>query len=197
MKSAFVNNTLNYLIKNNACTQKQVKVFKYTLESLYSFFTKTTVILLLSIFFKTFSITLIMILMYSLLRGFAFGIHASKNAYCWIISLIVYIVLPLLIKYYTISNIYITISFIIGLSAILLWAPADTPSRPLLNKNKRSANKFIATLLVLIYIISSISIQNYNFREIVASLLIIEAICVCPLTYKIFHVPFKNYKNYK
>ena len=101
MKSAFVNHSLNYLIKNNACNEKQIHIFRYTLESLYSLITKTSVVLLLSIFLKTFSITLITILLYSVLRGFAFGMHATKNIYCWIITLTVYIVGPLFIKYFT------------------------------------------------------------------------------------------------
>ena len=80
MKNAFVNHSLEYLIRNNACTEKQKNIFRYTLESLYSLVTKTSVVLILSLFLKTFSITLMLILFYSILRGFAFGIHASKNS---------------------------------------------------------------------------------------------------------------------
>lgn len=197
MKSAFVNHSLNYLIKNNACNDKQINIFRYTLESLYSLVTKTSVVLLLSIFLKTFSITFVTILLYSVLRGFAFGMHASKNIYCWIITLSVYIIGPLLIKNFALPMEFVYICYAIGIVSILLWAPADTPSRPLLNKNKRLANKMIALSLCSIYILSSFYFHNSNFYEIVSFLLLTETICICPLTYKLFKVPYRNYKNYK
>lgn len=197
MKSAFVNHSLDYLIKNNACNDKQINTFRYTLESLYSLITKTSVVLLLAIFLKTFSITFVTILLYSLLRGFAFGIHASKNIYCWIITLSVYIVGPLLIKNFTLPMEIVYVCYAVGIVSILLWAPADTPSRPLLNKKKRIANKIIALSLGSIYILCSFYFHNSNFYEIVSFLLLTETVCICPLTYKLFKVPYRNYKNYK
>ncbi len=197
MKSTFVNFSLNYLIKNNACDDKQINIFRYTLESLYSLITKTSVVLLLSVLLKTFSITAILLLLYSILRGFAFGLHASKNIYCWIITLTVYGVGPLLIKYFTLSMASVLVCYIIGFIAILLWAPADTPSRPLLNKNKRIINKFITLGFILLLILSSIYLNNSNFYEIVSFILILESICICPLTYKLFKIPYNNFKNYK
>lgn len=197
MKSAFVNHSLHYLIKNNACEEKQINIFRYTLESLYSLITKTSVVLLLSIFLKTFPITLITILLYSILRGFAFGVHATKNIYCWMISLTVYIVGPLFIKYFTLPMEYVYLFFGIGVLAFLLWAPSDTPSRPLLDKKKRRTNKIITLSLALLYVESSILIQNPNFYEIVCFLFLLETICICPFTYKLFHIPYRNYQNYK
>lgn len=197
MKSAFVNHSLNYLIKNNACNDKQINTFRYTLESLYSLITKTSVVLLLSVLLKTFSITLIILILYSFLRGFAFGIHASKNIYCWIITLTVYIIAPLLIKNFTLSIEIVYACYAIGLVSIFLWAPADTPSRPLLNRKKRVVNKIITLSLCAIYILSSFYFNNSNFYEIVSFLLILESVCICPITYALFKVPYSNYKNYK
>ena len=196
MKNAFVTHSLEYLIRNNACTEKQKNIFRYTLESLYSLITKTSVVLILSIFLKTFPITLTMILLYSILRGFAFGIHATKNSYCWIVTLSVYVIVPLCIKYVTIPNTILYIFFGISILSFILWAPADTPSRPLLNKKKRETNKGIVLVLASIYITSSFYLNN-NFSEIVFFTLLIETICICPITYKLFHIPYKNYLHYK
>lgn len=197
MKSSFVNRSLNYLVKNNVCNDKQINIFKYTLESLYSLITKTGVVLLLSIIFKTFAITLITILLYSFLRGFAFGVHASKNIYCWMITLTIYIFGPLLIKHFIFPIEFIYLSFGIGLLAILLWAPADTPSRPLFDKKKRTMNKIFAVTLSIIFILTSFYFNNANYYEIVSFLLLLETICICPLTYKLFNIPYRNYQNYK
>ncbi len=197
MKNAFVTHSLEYLIRNNACTEKQKNIFRYTLESLYSLITKTSVVLILSIFLKTFPITLTMILLYSILRGFAFGIHATKNSYCWIVTLSVYVIVPLCIKYVTIPNTILYIFFGISILAFILWAPADTPSRPLLNKKKRETNKIITLSLASIYLISCFYFKNSNYSEIVFFTLLIESICICPITYKLFHIPCKNYLHYK
>lgn len=197
MKNAFVTRSLDYLIKNNACTEKQKNIFRYTLESLYSLVTKTTAVLILSIFLKTFPITCLMLLLYSLLRGFAFGLHATKNLYCWFITLSTYVFIPLFIKYLTIPLEIIYGLFGVGLIAMLLWAPADTPSRPLLSKKKRQTNKIITLFISVIYVLSAFYFNNANYYEIVLFVFMIETICICPITYKLFHIPYNNYKNYK
>ena len=197
MKEVFVNHTLNYLIANNACSKKQESIFRYTLESLYSFLTKMAVVLLLSVFLGTLKITCISLFLYSLLRGFSFGIHATKNIYCWITTLSVYIVFPLVIKYVDFSNIILMLFNFIGVLSIVLWAPADTPKRPLLNQKKRIINKLFAIFLSLFFVFFYVLIQNQNFREVICFILIMNALCICPLTYKVFHIPYNNYKNYK
>lgn len=197
MKEVFVNHSLNYLIKNDACSENQVNIFRYTLESLYSMVTKTSVVLILSLFLGTFKITLLPLLFYSFLRGFAFGIHATKNLYCWITTISVYILFPLIIKHVVFQNEVLYILDSIGVLAILLWAPADTPARPLLNKKKRIVNKIISLCIAVLVIVISIFIKNQNFNEIVSFILILNTVCICPFTYKLFHIPYNNYKYYK
>ncbi len=197
MKEVFVNNSLSYLKNNNVCNSSQESIFKYTLETLYSFFTKSLVIVLLSILFKTFGITFMILFLYSILRGFTFGIHATKNIYCWLISLTVYIICPFIIKYYTFPVYYIYSIFILGILFILLWAPADTKARPLLNKKKRIVNKFISFTLSICLISLSILLNNQNFKEIITIILLLNSICICPFTYFIFKQTYKNYRFYK
>ena len=197
LKELFVNISINYLKNNNVCDKKQEKIFKYTLESLYSFITKSFVILLISIFFKTFYITLLMLILYSILRGFSFGIHANKNIYCWIISLTLYSLLPFLITNLKFNLYFNYFSFIIGLIAILLWAPADTKSRPLINKQKRLINKFITFFIAILFITFSFITNNENLKEITCIILLLNTVCICPITYFIFKQPYKNYRFYK
>jgi len=196
LKEFFVNSTLNYLKSNNACDFKKEKIYKYTLESLYSFTTKSLIILLLSILLDTFKITIVTLFLYSILRGFTFGIHATKNFYCWIISLTVYIVVPLIIKNFLFSQYIIYIFYSLGIIAILLWAPSDTKARPLINKSKRIVNKLISLLIAILLITISYFSNVTNLNEIVACLLLINSICICPFTYYIFKQPYRNYRFY-
>lgn len=197
MKEGFVNYSINYLVRNNACSENQINVFRYTLESIYSFVTKTSVVLLLSLFLGTFKITLLFLLFYGILRGFTFGIHATKNSYCWITTISVYVLFPLIIKYVVISEEILFILNILGIVAVLLWAPADTPARPLLNKKKRITNKIIGLLLASILVFLSYITNNLNLKEVISFVLLINTICICPLTYQLFHISYKNYKYYK
>ena len=195
MKEGFVNYSINYLVRNNACSENQINIFRYTLESIYSFVTKTSVVLLLSLFLGTFKITLLFLLFYGILRGFNFGIHATKNSYCWITTISVYVLFPLIIKYVVISEEILFILNILGIVAVLLWAPADTPARPLLNKKKRITNKIIGLLLASILVFLSYITNNLNLKEVISFVLLINTICICPLTYQLFHISYKNYKK--
>lgn len=197
MKETFVNSSLDYLRRSNAVDKSKEKIFKYTLESLYSFTTKSVTILLTSVILGTFKTTFLTLLLYSILRGFTFGIHATKNLYCWIISLTTYIILPFIINNFEFSNTLIHILYIIGLIAILLWSPADTKARPLLNKNKRLVNKIISIFISLTYIGIAFFMNNSNFNEIISIIFLMNSICICPLTYYIFKQPYKNYRFYK
>ena len=179
------------------CDAKQEKIFKYTLESLYSFLTKSFVIIILSLFLHTFKVTFLSLVLYSVLRGFTFGIHATKNIYCWIISLSVYIILPLVITLTNIPIQFIYVSYFLGLIAILLWAPADTKARPLLNKKKRITNKIISFVIACIYVLIASFASYENFKEIVAIILLLNLVCMCPITYYIFKLPYRNYRFYK
>lgn len=197
MKNIFVNCSLDYLIRHDACSDKQVNIFRYTLESLYSLVTKTSVVLLLAFLLRTFSITCVALVLYSFLRGFAFGIHATKNIYCWIITLTTYILGPLFIQQFVFPMTFIYVSYAVGVLSILLWAPADTPSRPLLSKKKRNTNKMISFGLALLYIASSFYFKNATYFEIVSFVLLLESVCICPLTYALFGIPYRNYKTYR
>lgn len=192
-----MNKSLGYLKTHNACTSNQEKVFKYTLESLYSFTTKSVTILLLSILLHSFTITFILLLFYSILRGFTFGIHATKNIYCWIISLTIYVICPFIIQSIQFSNYLIYISYILGFIAILLWAPADTKARPLINPKKRQINKIISMFIAISFISLSFLFNNQNLKEIVTIVLLLNLICTCPITYHIFKQPYRNYRFYK
>ena len=78
----------------------------------------------------------------------------------------------------------------------MVYAPADTKKRPLIKKNKRIKFKILSLIIVILYFILTLFIKN---NLIINSLIIgitIECILILPITYKAFHMPYKNYKNY-
>lgn len=197
MREVFADKNLNYISKYYKLSNTEKIKIKYGLEVLYTVITKTIGILLMSLFLKTFKETIILMGFYLLLRLFSHGIHAKKSSHCWVASILTYGAFPLLIKYFVIKKIYILIMSIIAFICFIIWAPADTPKKPLINKKKRIIDKFltliISTTLMFVVILSKNSlINNCLFFSYIMSIISIN-----PLTYKLFKIPFNNYKKYK
>ena len=197
MREVFADKNLNYISKYYKLSNTEKIKIKYGLEVLYTVITKTIGILLMSLFLKTFKETIILMGFYLLLRLFSHGIHAKKSSHCWVASILTYGAFPLLIKYFVIKKIYILIMSIIAFICFIIWAPADTPKKPLINKKKRIIDKFltliISTTLMFVVILSKNSlINNCIFFSYIMSIISIN-----PLTYKLFKIPFNNYKKYK
>lgn len=197
MKEKFINHVILLLNKNRQYTNLDNIKFKYALQMIYTTVTKVTVILLISLLLNTLKETLLLMLFYSVLRGFAFGIHAKNNIYCWIISLLTYGVVPLMIKYFVFPIWAKILMSIICFILLALFAPADTPKKPMLHQKGRHANKIAVIIVALICISLLFLVRITIFQNAIIFALVIQSICVCPLTYKIFHVPYNNYKYYK
>lgn len=196
MKEKFVNYMLNYLAKSKNYSKSQMAKFKYSLEALYSLVTKMSVVIILAIILKTITPVLWFLLFYTLIRMCGFGLHASKNIYCWIITLSVYVIIPYLITNVRFNNIfYIIFSF--SALCIVLFCPADTPKRPLTHKKKRLLNKYLVVLTCLIYLLLVLFIENGIIKYSILYSLIVQALISNPLVYKLFGVTFNNYKYHK
>jgi accessory gene regulator B len=194
MREHFLNANLNYINSKLTFDERKQKIIRYGLECIYTMITKSTVVILLSILLGTFNETLLLIIFYTFVRMFGFGIHATSNIRCWIVSLSSYSILPLIIKYADINQIVVISCELIAFVCLLLWAPADTKKRPLIHKDKRIKDKVIVLSISFVYIIYSISFINIISKTMMFGL-VIEAVCTCPLTYIIFKQPFNNYKS--
>lgn len=197
MREAFAQKGLDYVSKYNTYDEIEKIKIKYGLEVFYTIVTKTTGILILSLFLKTFKETVLLMLLYMSLRLFGHGIHANKSSQCWIVSIITYGIFPLLIKNIVISQKYIYIMWLISFICFILWAPADTPKKPLINKKKRLFDKAMTLLFSLILLILTIYTSQTLIDNSIFFALVMSIVSINPLTYKLFNIPFNNYKNIK
>lgn len=197
MKNYLLTNSIN-IIKNNYPDYPDTKLaeIKYGLEAIYLTITKIVVILILSLVLGIIKQTILLLLLFNVLRTTGFGIHASKSWMCWISSLILFVGVPFLIKYVNFNDILIySISIISGIS-LMLFAPADTEKRPLLNKKKRRIYKVITVIFVIVFISLILFLEHIQIRQALMFALLIEAGLTNPITYKIFKLPYNNYKRY-
>ena len=197
MKEKFVTSSLSFIMKYQDCDDLKIKRLKYGLEGIYGVIFKLIIILIIALITSTITETALLIVFYAGIRTFSYGMHAKSSLACWISSILLYNGLPFLIsKYNTPVNIDIIV-IIITIISIILWAPADTPKRPLIRKSRRIKNKIISIMIVLIYITIYLNSINYIMQNAIIYAMLIQSVIINPLTYKLTKTPFNNYKYYK
>ena len=197
MKKKFINYSLNYIESKKSLSNLEKKKLKYGLEGFYNLFTKLIVMIILSLIFNLTRELLLLILIYSFLRLYGFGIHAKKTWQCWITTIPIYIGGCFIIKYLTLSPLLINIIWLFGFISFLLFAPADTKSRPLIHKEKRIRAKILSIIIIIILYLINYFYPNQVLLNTSLYALIIQSIVINPLTYKLFNEPYNNYKAYQ
>lgn len=197
MKKKVINKLLTIITNNKDCTEKDIKIYSYGLEGLYNLFTKTFVILIITLLLNTAKEFGLILLFYAPLRSFGFGIHAESAIKCWIATLIIYILGSILIKEIVILKCAAFIIWIFAFISFLLWAPADTPKRPLIRENQRKKQKAKVCIITVIYLLLIILFNSNTLINAISFSLLVQMICVNPITYKLTNTQFNNYKYYK
>lgn len=197
MKEKFVNSSIKFISKYQECDDLKLKKLNYGLQGIYSLIVKLIVVIIISIITKTISQTLLFLLFYAGIRTFSFGWHAKTSIGCWISSIAIYNLIPILIKNYAIPNTIGYSILIITLISAILWSPADTPKRPLIRKNQRKKNKILTTSVIILYTIIFIFNKNVLINNAIIYACLIQSIFINPLLYKITKTRFNNYKYYK
>lgn len=192
-----MNTIINNIKKNQPdIDDEQLEVIEYGLESIYLTFTKIIIIILLSIILNIFKETLLMLLFYNIVRFSSFGLHAKNSTACLITSLLLFIGGTYLAIYLKIKLVIKIILAIICIILMIIYAPADTEKRPLINKKKRIKFKILSiiTSIILTFLIIYLN-DNYLSNFILIGF--IEAtIMILPVTYKLYGLPYNNYKTY-
>lgn len=198
MKQIFLDYSMNSIkAKYPEYSSDKLEEIAYGLEAIYLTLTKTLVIFGIAFILGILKETFILLIFYNILRTTFFGMHAKKSIHCYIISTTLFIGGGLICKYVDI-NIYIKLLLsIFALICVIKYAPADTYKRPLINAKKRKIYKIISIIITISYIVlliifNSSIISKYLFLGLLAATLMIH-----PLTYRMFQLPYNNYKNYE
>lgn len=196
MKKFVLDNCMNIIKNNKQYDDIKLAEIKYGLETLYLTFSKLIIISLIAIILGIFKELIIFILIYNIMRAPSFGLHATKSWICLLSSTITFIGIPLIINNIQINNTYKVIIGIITTIGIFTFSPADTKKRPIVNKKRRKIYKTLSTIISIIYVILSISIKNNYISNSLLFSIILQNILISPITYKIFKLPYNNYKEY-
>lgn len=197
MKKVFLNGCLRIIKKNDSTiSDEKLDEIRYGLEGIYLTITKTIFIFALSYLLGIFREMIIMLIVFNILRTTGFGIHAKKSWQCWVSSTILFIFFPFISKYIYMPN---TLKIVLGIIAIVvmvLYAPADTVKHPLVNKKKRLIWKTLTVINCIILVLISICVKDNSISNLMIFGIYSEVVVIIPLTYKIFDLPYSNYKKY-
>ena len=196
MKNIIVNNVMKFILNYNNYDDVKQEELEYGVVSIYLLIVKLLVILVVAALLNIFKEVIIFTLIYIPIRAVSFGLHATKSWVCLIASTLMFVGLPLLSKYLILHSI---IKSLIGIISVLLMfknSPADTENRPIINKNRRLFFKYCSVLIAFIYSLASMLINDLCISNSLLFSLLIQCIITSPMAYKLFKLPYDNYKNY-
>lgn len=197
MREKFLKSTMKSIANKYPDYDKdRLEIIEYGLESLYIMITKTIVISLIALLLNVFKEMLIIMILYNIIRTTAFGMHAKESWQCYIISITLFIGGALLFKY---INVSFYANALIGATSyifLVIYAPADTYKRPLVNTKKRKIYKIITVINSSIFLILIIVFKDSNISTALSLGLLDSMLMIHPLTYRMFHLPYNNYKTY-
>lgn len=177
--------------------EDKIEMISYGLEALYVLISKTIVIFLLAFILGIFKEVFYIFILYGIIRTTAFGMHAEKSSHCYIMSIILFIGAAFLCKFVPI-NYYVRL-LLSGVALVFLirYAPADTQNRPLVNAKKRRMYKIITIINSFVYFLLIIILKDSNISNYLVMGLLDASLMIHPLTYRVFQLPYNNYKNYE
>lgn len=196
MRNYIIDNCMNIIKKNKNYDKTKLAEIKYGLEGLYLTISKLIIITTIAIILGIFKEYIIFLLIYNIIRMPSFGLHATKSWICLVSSTIIFIGLPLIMKTIELNTIIKIIIGIILTFGMMLFSPADTHKRPIVNKKRRKIYKTLSTIISIIYVILSIVIKNTYISNCFIFAIVLQNIIISPITYKIFKLPYNNYKEY-
>lgn len=196
MKKFVLDKCMEIIKQNKNLDKNKLAEIKYGLEGLYLTITKLIIITIISILLKITKEYLIFLLIFTIIRTPSFGIHAKKSWICLLTSTISFIGIPLIAIYTKLNTITKIIVGLISITGILLFSPADTHKRPIVNKKRRRIYKLLSTIIAITYIILSITIKDSFISNSFIYSTILQNILISPITYKIFKMSYNNYKTY-
>lgn len=197
MKKRFLNSIRNSIKKQYPnYSNDKIDEIMYGVEGIYLTITKTIIIFALAFLFKIAKELLFLLIAFNFIRLFAFGMHANNSITCLIFSSLMFIGGAFICKYVTISKPVLYALYLFSLIIISIYSPADTVKRPLIKKKKRIRFKILSIITVIVFATISLFIKDNQIINYLIIGLLIECILISPITYKIFKMPYRNYKNY-
>ena len=196
MKNFVVNSIIKFIQKYKKYSNDKIIIIRYGLEGIYLTISKTIVILLIAFLLGYLWESVIFTMIFGLLRTFSYGLHAKKSWMCWLSSITLFIIIPIIAKEVIIYKYIRMIICFFGVLLIFKNSPADTYKRPIINKKRRIKLKYISTIIAIIYSILCLLLDNHFICNCFIYSILLQNVLISKYTYKLFNLPYNNYIIY-
>lgn len=147
-----VNNYIvTYLVDNHLVKKEEAPIYQYGFSILFLKITYWISFLIFGLFFDVFIETVIFLLMYSWIRVYAGGYHASSVSKCYIISLTTVIINGILCTYHEFfDNLIIDeLIFVASWIYVYIYCPVDNSNKRLDELEKKRFRKYSHIILII------------------------------------------------
>lgn len=179
-----------------AKTADQMAIIRYGLEIIYLNVVKLLVMFLAAFFLGILWETLVVAVVFGVLRTLASGFHAKTTWGCYPFTAVVYLGIPYVGQLMIVPK---GLGLVIGVISIIIigmYAPADTEDRPLINPKQRQSLRLKSVVAATGLVgVGGLLTRDYTF--IFCSVSMVEAVLILPFTYKIFNRGYRNYESYE
>ena len=196
MKKKFVEKGYNFIARYQECDRIKTIRIRYGLEAFYNLLTKAIFLFIVTYCFGLLKEYLLLCVVYSLARRHTYGLHAKSTIICWITTIPIYLGGCFFIRFAEIQMPIVTALWLWSFLSFLLWAPADTPSTPLIREEVRKKQKFKACLICIVFLIILVLFPYRIIINTICYSLVVQSITINPITYWITNTPYNNYKTY-
>jgi len=158
---------------------------------------KALVVYLVAILFRTLIPTVITHLAYASVRKFSQGLHAKSSVVCTVVSILMFVAIPCLMKTVIIDRWMV---LLIGVAITYLfyrYAPADTEKCPIIDPDIRRQLKLKAVGMSTVILCVALMISNPMTRSLLIVGLVLQVVMTLPITYKLLKRSYNNYEKYE
>jgi len=195
MKSFIISNCLSVIKNNNPNYDcEKMEKIEYGLTSIFLMIPKLIILLLVAHFINLLPEILFFLVIHSIMKSHSYGFHMKSSMWCFLISLILFLFIPVIAMSVNINIIIKAVMGLICIPMIYKNCPADTHKRPIINQAKRKKHKLLATIIAFIYFCLSFLDNNFIAKSFLFSLCI-QTLATSPVLYFVLKLPHDNYLN--
>lgn len=182
-----------YAYKEGLAYKKVVLGF----ELMFMNVTKLVVIFLLSALLGVIPQTLLVLVGFNVIRRTAFGVHALSSLGCTVVSVVMFVAIPFVIRGTPLPLYVIAAALAFVVVSVCLFAPADTEARPIIGADKRKKLRVHSIIAALLLTAVVLALPYDEVKNMVTLGAVYEAVFILPITYLTLGRRRNNYARYE
>ena len=166
---------VNFIVKtiassNPQFSELQLKKMEYGLNSIFGEITKLITFIIFFYLFSAEKYFLISFIFFSPIRLFSGGYHAKTYWGCFIFTLVFFVLIIFLGKYFHPNNAIPMLLIILSINLICIFSPVDNKNKPIKSKKRKLELNYLSICIVILESLLCYSIPGRYFNVSVFSI---------------------------